>query len=84
MDNVVTLRGEPVQSQNEPNARVIEVLEKLLADARDGRLRAVAGALETSLNAGYFFAGSMSPLPMIGALEMVKTILMDSAIEEDE
>ena len=84
MDNVVTLFGKPVEQTAQPNERVIEVLGKLLEDAQSGRLRAIAGAIEIDGAAGYFFAGTMAPIPMMGALEVVKAGLMGAMMDEED
>ena len=83
MSNVTSLYGGSVPKSLETVAPLVADLEKLLEDARAGRVVAVAAAVQLHNDeAGMLIRGRMKPFALAGALEAVKSMLLGSFLEE--
>jgi hypothetical protein len=85
-DNVVNLFGAEVQTQAEgqPNATVIEELERLLQAARAGEIIGLAGSyVHRDKVVTYSFAGIVGSYGLIGGLDCVKERLVRIALAKD-
>lgn len=86
MDNVISLNGGRVENpaaEPQVNPQVVEVFERLLADAKAGVIHGIVGALATEDHeVGYVVAGTVVPFPMIGVMEMIKIGLIEQTVEE--
>jgi hypothetical protein len=85
-DNVVNLFGAEVQTQPEgqPNATVIEELERLLQAARAGEIIGLAGSyVHRDKVVTYSFAGIVGSYGLIGGLDCVKERLVRIALAKD-
>ena len=85
-DNVVSLFGPMASAQPEgqPNATVIEELERLLEAARAGEIIGVAGSyVHRDKVVTYSFAGIVGSYGLIGGLDCVKERLIRIALAKD-
>jgi hypothetical protein len=85
-DNVVNLFGPVMQTQPEgqPNATVIEELERLLQAARAGEIIGLAGSyVHRDKVVTYSFAGIVGSYGLIGGLDCVKERLVRIALAKD-
>jgi hypothetical protein len=83
-ENIVSLRGEYIPSSPEPNATVIEELERLLKAARAGEIRGLAGAyVHRDKVVSYSYAGAVAGYGMLGGLDCVKERLLRIATAQD-
>jgi hypothetical protein len=85
-DNVVNLFGAAAQTQPEgqPNATVIEELERLLQAARAGEIIGLAGSyVHRDKVVTYSFAGIVGSYGLIGGLDCVKERLVRIALAKD-
>jgi hypothetical protein len=85
-DNVVNLFGAAPQTQPEgqPNATVIEELERLLQAARAGEIIGLAGSyVHRDKVVTYSFAGIVGSYGLIGGLDCVKERLVRIALAKD-
>jgi hypothetical protein len=83
-ENIVSLRGEYIPSSPEPNATVIEELERLLKAARAGEIRGLAGAyVHRDKVVSYSYAGAAAGYGMLGGLDCVKERLLRIATAQD-
>ncbi|SFK00652.1 hypothetical protein [Methylocapsa palsarum] len=87
-DNIVSLRGKfipPAAEPNaEPNAIVIEELERLLKAAKAGEIRGLAGAyVHKDKVVSYSYAGAVASYGMLGGLDCVKERLLRIATAQD-
>ena len=74
---VVSLRGGIVPQEGVPNASVIEALEEALERARSGEIQGVAIAqLHADRLASYAIAGIIGGYSLLGALEMLKSVIV--------
>lgn len=79
--NVVNMSGRQASAAMQPNKPIIEALEKILAEAREGRVQHLAGAYSDGISPpSDFYIGGGEPeqaMMLIGALELCKhTMLM--------
>lgn len=83
-DNVVSLRGKFTPPDAEPNATVIEELERLLKAAKAGEIRGLAGAyVHKDKVVSYSYAGAVASYGMLGGLDCVKERLLRIATAQD-
>ncbi|WP_395667256.1 hypothetical protein [Methylocella sp.] len=83
-ENVIGLRGDFAPPPAEPNATVVEELERLLEAARAGEIRGFAGAyVHRDKVVSYSYAGSVASYAMLGGLDCVKERLLRIAMERD-
>ncbi len=83
-DNVISLRGQYAPPSPEPNATVIEELERLLEAARAGEILGLAGAyVHRDKVISYSYAGAVASYGMLGGLDCVKERLLRIAIERE-
>jgi hypothetical protein len=85
-DNVVSLVGPMASAQPEgqPNATVIEELERLLEAARAGEIIGLAGSyVHRDKVVTYSFAGIVGSYGLIGGLDCVKERLIRIALAKD-
>ena len=80
--NVTTLHGGSVPKSLETVGPLVADLERLLEDARAGRVVAVAAAIQLHNDeAGVLIRGRMKPFVLVGALEAVKKMLLGDFLE---
>jgi hypothetical protein len=84
-ENVVSLRnGQPLSSAAQPNATVIEELERLLEAARAGEITGIAGSYtHKDKQITYSYAGSVISYAMIGGLDCLKERIVRIALSKD-
>lgn len=81
-DNVTTLFGGSVPRSLEAVEPLIADLERLLDDARAGKIVAVAAAVQLHNDeAGVLIRGRMKPFVLVGALEAAKKLLLGDFLE---
>ena len=62
-----------------PNTRLVKLLEELLMDAKDGRLTSIAAVVLKDHEADFAIESSdLSTLELVGALEILKSELINS------
>ncbi|VFU07299.1 conserved hypothetical protein [Methylocella tundrae] len=83
-ENVISLRGQFTPPSSEPNATVIEELERLLEAARSGEILGLAGAyVHKDKVVSYSYAGAVASYGMLGGLDCVKERLLRIAMARD-
>ncbi len=83
-ENVVGLRGHFQLPSIEPNATVIEELERLLEAARAGEILGLAGAyVHRDKVVSYSYAGAVASYGMLGGLDCVKERLLNIAMARE-
>jgi hypothetical protein len=85
-DKVVSLFGPiaSAQPEGQPNATVIEELERLLEAARAGEIIGLAGSyVHRDKVVTYSFAGIVGSYGLIGGLDCVKERLIRIALAKD-
>jgi hypothetical protein len=81
-DNVTTLYGGSVPKSLEIVEPLVRELEKLLDDARSGKVVAVAAAIQLyNDEAGVLIRGRMKPFVLVGALEAAKKLLLGDFLQ---
>lgn len=80
--NVTSLHGGSLPKSLEVVGPLIEDLERLLADARAGRVVAVAAAIQLHNDeAGILIRGRMKPFVLVGAIEAAKKLLLGDFLQ---
>lgn len=81
-DNVTTLFGGSVPKSLESVEPLIVDLERLLEDAKAGKIVAVAAAIQLHNDeAGVLIRGRMKPFVLVGALEAAKKLVLGDFLE---
>lgn len=85
MTNVVSIDGNPVRPKGEPNPALVESLEALLEDARNGDLQCLIGTgfMADGARVSIFANAHPNVYEMAGALAWLQREYMDS-IEDGE
>ncbi len=81
-DNVTTLHGGSIPKSLEVVVPLVRDLEKLLDDARAGKVVAVAAAIQLHNDeAGVLIRGRIKPFVLVGALEAAKKLLLGDFLQ---
>ena len=84
-DNVVTLHGVAPKPDAEPNATLVEELERLLAAARAGEIVGLAGAyVHRGGPITYSYAGAIGNYGLLGGIACVKERLLRLALSRED
>jgi hypothetical protein len=80
--NVTTLHGGSVPKSLEVVEPLVQELERLLQDARSGKVVAVAAAIQLNNDeAGILIKGRMKPFVLVGAIEAAKKLLLGDFLQ---
>lgn len=80
-DNVTSLRGGSVPKSLEVVGELVADLERLLRDARAGKVVAVAAAVQLHNDeTGMLIRGRVRPYPVAGALEAAKAVVLQRIV----
>jgi len=80
-DNVVSLLGFMEAKATEPNATLVEELERLLEAARAGEILGIAGSyVHRDRAVSYSYAGIVGGYALIGGIECLKQRLLGNAL----
>jgi hypothetical protein len=83
-ENVISLRGHYTPPSPEPNATVVEELERLLQAAKAGEILGLAGAyVHRDKVISYSYAGAVASYGMLGGLDCVKERLLRIAMDRE-
>lgn len=80
--NVTSLRGGPVPRSQEVIGPLVADLERLLEEARAGKIVAIAAAVQFyNDEAGMLVRGRTKPFLLAGALEGVKLLVLEPLLK---
>ena len=80
--NVTSLRGGAVPKSLEVVAPLVADLERLLEDAKAGKVVAIAAAVQLyNDEAGIIMRGRIKPFVLAGALDGVKTLVLEPMLK---